>query len=71
MVVRGFKFCEAPVNAPGFQVYEVAPEAVSRVEVPEQIVAEATEIVGFATTVIVLDVTVDVPMPLLEMSEMV
>ena len=54
VVEAGFKFCEPPVKFPGFHVYEEAPLAVNKVELPEQIPPFGTLIVGVVFTVILI-----------------
>lgn len=53
VVTAGDKVCEPPVSAPGFQVYDVAPTAVSTVEFPEQMLPPVNKSVGVGVTVIV------------------
>lgn len=52
MFTVGVTVTEPPVKAPGFQVYEVAPEPVSVAELPAQIAVgeELAPIVGVAVT---------------------
>jgi hypothetical protein len=56
----GFTTTVAPVIAPGFHVYEVAPEAISVPEVPTQIDGEAGVIVMLGTG-LTTSVTVALP----------
>ena len=65
MVEAGETVTDAPVNAPGFQVYVVAPDADKVDEPPEQIPAGLAEaiIVGVGLTVIAT-VLVPVQIPL-------
>jgi hypothetical protein len=51
VVDDGFSVCDAPVRGPGFQVKELAPDAVITVGVPVQIVALFTLMVGVGFTV--------------------
>ena len=64
MVAGGVNTCEGPVNAPGFQVYVVAPLAVNVVELPEQIPKSPLMFTVGVVVTVMLVVRVEAQVPL-------